>query len=231
MEELEAFVGRQEPTSFAAQGKPKGRRPCAKPKAGPKAKAKAKAKPFVGKMAMKSNKGKGRFARPKVGKAKGKPGKEAAEKGSQKTDTGPQGGDQKGKQRKKRSQLETHEPAPKRVVKARQGQGRLPQGSGQEATKTRRQKRKQPDVHVAEESVKAMGPEPPTVPVHYGPQVRPPAHVKTNNVYSSAYRKASPLGPEYARLAGRMATRLFSEKGVVDGLCGDFRSRRRVERS
>ena len=55
---------------------------------------------------------------------------------------------------------------------------------------------------------------------------KPPAHVKPNGVYSSAYRKAmaSSLGVEEARRRGKEATEIFRVHGLVTSeMCGTFR--------
>lgn len=59
---------------------------------------------------------------------------------------------------------------------------------------------------------------------------KPPQRVTLNHVYSSAYRKAlSGNGDvEFAKAQARKATKLFSESGLVNGLCGQFRAARRA---
>ena len=61
-------------------------------------------------------------------------------------------------------------------------------------------------------------------PVNHGPRRIVPAHVTANHVYSSAYRKNSGKGTEYARKAAQLAAASFRESGFVDDLCGVFRS-------
>ena len=54
----------------------------------------------------------------------------------------------------------------------------------------------------------------------------PPPHVHANGVYSSAYRKAisQGLGTEVARSRGKEAADIFRAHGVVNELCGQFRT-------
>eukprot|EP00435_Cladocopium_sp_Y103_P033615 s228_g8.t1 len=61
----------------------------------------------------------------------------------------------------------------------------------------------------------------------------PPPHVKTNNVYSSAYRKAKAQRPDdlnWVHAQAKAATKLFIERGVVNDLCGEFREKPNAKR-
>lgn len=57
----------------------------------------------------------------------------------------------------------------------------------------------------------------------------PPPHVTANGVYSSAYRKAKAAGDavEDARAKGKRAADIFRKYGVVTDLCGTFREVKR----
>ena len=66
-------------------------------------------------------------------------------------------------------------------------------------------------------------------PVYSGPDLKPPSHVTANHVYSSAYRKHARWGEEYARQAGKLAATKFRETGLVDNLCGTFRTTTRAQ--
>lgn len=68
------------------------------------------------------------------------------------------------------------------------------------------------------------------LPVPHGPQRKPPDHVTSNHVYSSAHSKHRHLGAEAARAAANAATRLFRETGYVDDLCGVFRSSPKIKK-
>ena len=61
----------------------------------------------------------------------------------------------------------------------------------------------------------------------------PPPHVTHNHIYSSAYRKAMvkcPNDVEFARRQGKAAIELFKLKGIVNSLCGEFRTHPRASK-
>lgn len=64
-----------------------------------------------------------------------------------------------------------------------------------------------------------------------GDEYVPPKHVTLNHIYSSAYRKAMSASKDadHARSQAKLATALWKEKGVVNGLCGKFSEKPRAQ--
>ena len=199
--DVQVLIEHQEPAHFASQGKPRGRKP------NPKAKAEAGS----------TNKRPGRkpkkVRRSKRGRASRKQAlRKAAEKAVAAAATGASTAKPVAKPKakstaSKRRRAETAE---------KEHGGYVPEAVPAGKTKSRRQS-KSPAARVGEDVQAAQ-------PVHSGPRRVPPPHVKWNNVYSSAYRRAQKHGAAYARAAGQMAAELFKKEGVVNDLCGDFRA-------
>ena len=146
-------------------------------------------------------------------KAKGKPAKAKRVGKQRKSKKGQPGKQSKSKNKQK---------APKRVrepnVKARARKAPRVEDEREEAPPARRTRRKkQDDGNGASSSAGNR-------PVHHGELRTPPAHVGTNHIYSSAYRRNQGQGVAFAKMAGQMATALYAKCGQVDDLCGSFRS-------
>ena len=68
-------------------------------------------------------------------------------------------------------------------------------------------------------------------PYLHGPRRVPPKHVTANHVYSSAYRRHTKYGVEFAKAAANLAAQYFRESGMVDDLCGVFRETPRASKA
>ena len=203
LDEMAAYAAGQEVPRFDQQGefagKTKGRKPKNTEPGKPAAKAKAKAKCLGNSKAESSKASSGSKARPKA--MKSRKGKE------------------KGKAAKS---VASSKPAGKAKAKARKNS--KTQGKREEAALPA----PSPAVERSRKAVKRPRADGASMADEC---MKPPAHVSLNHVYSSAYRKALSESKckEHAKLQARKATKLFSETGMVNHLCGQFNAAPRAK--